>query len=76
MASKAKLRFKLAERDGPNCHICGGLMNFDRPRRKTGATVDHVIPRSQGGSNDISNLKLAHKRCNEARGDTPLGKIA
>ncbi|MBE9008812.1 HNH endonuclease [Pseudanabaenaceae cyanobacterium LEGE 13415] len=30
-------------------------------------TVDHVIPRSLGGSDDLSNLALACRRCNERR---------
>jgi 5-methylcytosine-specific restriction endonuclease McrA len=30
-------------------------------------TIDHVIPRSLEGSDDISNLALACRRCNERR---------
>lgn len=30
-------------------------------------TVDHVIPKSLGGSDDLSNLALACRRCNERR---------
>jgi hypothetical protein len=30
-------------------------------------TVDHIIPRSLEGSDDISNLALACRRCNERR---------
>ncbi len=30
-------------------------------------TVDHVTPRSLGGSDDINNLALACRRCNERR---------
>ncbi|WP_367179845.1 HNH endonuclease [uncultured Paraglaciecola sp.] len=28
------------------------------------ATIEHLVPMSFGGSNDLSNLRLAHKRCN------------
>jgi len=30
-------------------------------------TIDHIIPRSLEGSDDISNLALACRRCNERR---------
>lgn len=32
------------------------------------ATKDHVIPRSKGGKNDSTNIVLACKRCNVAKG--------
>ena len=32
-------------------------------------TLDHVIPRSKGGSDDRSNLRTAHLWCNSLRGD-------
>ena len=33
------------------------------------STIDHVIPRSRGGSNDLSNLRLSCYDCNYGRGD-------
>jgi hypothetical protein len=30
-------------------------------------TIDHIIPRSVGGSDEIDNLALACRRCNERR---------
>jgi 5-methylcytosine-specific restriction endonuclease McrA len=32
-------------------------------------TLDHVIPKSLGGADDINNLALACRRCNERRFD-------
>jgi 5-methylcytosine-specific restriction endonuclease McrA len=32
------------------------------------ATVDHVIPRSKGGTDDLSNLVLACNECNRTKG--------
>lgn len=34
-------------------------------------TVDHIIPKSQGGSDRAENLRLAHYRCNHKRGCKP-----
>lgn len=33
-------------------------------------TFDHWHPRSQGGTWDIANLRMMHKRCNAVKGDT------
>lgn len=37
--------------------------------------IDHIRPRSRGGSNRFSNLTLACVRCNQAKGSTPLEKF-
>ena len=34
------------------------------------ATVDHRLPSSQGGPDFLGNLQLAHKPCNEAKGNS------
>ena len=43
---------------GSICWLCG---------EANAAQIDHVIPLSQGGSNDFTNLRLAHDECNLAR---------
>jgi 5-methylcytosine-specific restriction endonuclease McrA len=45
------------------CWIC--LQSFDSVND---ISADHYIPLSRGGTNDISNLKPAHKQCNTHRG--------
>ncbi len=50
---------------GRACSICQKhLTRFD-------ATIDHVVPRSLGGSHSFRNWLLAHKVCNEAKGSEP-----
>jgi len=34
-------------------------------------TLDHVHPRSAGGGNEIANLLVKHRACNEAGGSRP-----
>lgn len=58
-----RIRRYVLARDGTICWICG----------KAGAnSVDHLTPRSAGGSDDPSNLAAAHLSCNSRRGTTPL----
>ena len=48
-------------RDARVCHLCLEEVEWREASR------DHIIPRYYNGSNAPSNLKLAHKACNEAR---------
>ena len=34
----------------------------------TEITVEHVLPRARGGTNDLANLALACRRCNQEKG--------
>jgi hypothetical protein len=49
----------LAARDGKACYYCGSIGRLE---------VDHVLPRSRGGSNELGNLRLACAPCNAAKG--------
>ena len=50
---------------GHRCSICGEKIFLNLPRTsKEGLTVDHVIPISKGGTDDIANLRPAHWICN------------
>lgn len=35
-------------------------------------SLQHIQPRSKGGTNDLANLRPAHKRCNFALGNREL----
>lgn len=62
---------ELAERDGTDCGICGQAvdMTLSRADGLDCPSVDHVLPRSLGGSHDPSNLQLAHLVCNMRKSD-------
>jgi len=49
-------------RDAHTCQYCGEM-----PGRKE-LTVDHVVPRSQGGEHSWQNLVTACKVCNQRKG--------
>jgi 5-methylcytosine-specific restriction endonuclease McrA len=57
------------ERDGWRCHICGKRVHPSRFKRDPeGPSLDHLIPLADGGSHSQANCRLAHLRCNAARG--------
>lgn len=63
-------RRAIYERDSWTCQLCMEPVDPDAPHRdKWSATLDHIIPRSLGGSNDDENLRLAHLVCNSIRGN-------
>jgi len=62
----------LRERDGDRCQICRrNTIRFDLksgPRGDDrGPSIDHLVPRSLGGEDDLANLRLAHWACNRRR---------
>lgn len=63
-------RKHLIELRGNRCHICGKIINLQLSGlHPMGLTIDHLLPVSRGGTNEISNLHVAHRRCNVARGN-------
>ena len=60
----------LSDRDGQRCHLCRRKIDLTLPgSAKWGATIDHILPVSFGGTNEAHNLALAHRHCNVARGN-------
>lgn len=49
------------------CLICNASLRFDAAHA-TGVTIEHIIPRRMGGSDDLMNLGLTHARCNFEKG--------
>lgn len=64
-ARKLAKKKTLAARDGNRCFYCNKNGLF------TKLTLDHVIPKSAGGSNKNENLVLACNKCNGKKGSTP-----
>lgn len=49
------------------CLICGGPVRFDT-QTGVGANIEHIVPRTLGGDNDLRNLGITHARCNGEKG--------
>lgn len=61
---KETMRMKLWKKDRI-CKLCNQEIN-----RLKDSSVDHIIPISKGGPvSDFRNLQLAHKSCNQLKGD-------
>jgi 5-methylcytosine-specific restriction endonuclease McrA len=62
----------LRARDGDNCWRCNRPMRFGAPfNRGKAATVEHVLARALGGTDDLGNLRLCHIGCNRHLGTAP-----
>lgn len=62
------LRSRLSEAQNHRCCWCARRMS-DVAGRKDSATLEHIIPRSLGGSKtDPDNCAVACERCNRKRG--------
>ena len=52
------------------CAICGQPVDKSlKSPHPFSATVDHIIPCNRGGSDDLDNLQLAHRKCNRLKSD-------
>ena len=61
-----KIRFEVFKRDKFTCQYCG------RSAPDVILEVDHVIPVSKGGGNDIMNLITSCRECNRGKGNKEL----
>lgn len=64
------VRAQVIARDGNKCAYCGkraGSLRCDGKGLER-LTLDHVVPRSQGGSNHPSNLVPCCHACNNLKG--------
>lgn len=59
------------ERDGWQCHICGGHVPSDLRGLPVDLApeLDHIIPLAKGGHHVWDNLGLAHRKCNQDKSD-------
>ena len=58
-----KIRQLVIARDGMLCRICLTECQTENLH------IDHIIPKSIGGSDDLSNLQVAHAWCNQRKGN-------
>jgi ATP adenylyltransferase len=57
------LAYEVRKRSGGRCELCGVS------HEEVALEVDHIVPRSIGGSNDLSNLQALCRTCNAEKGN-------
>lgn len=57
------IKRQIWERQNEKCAYCGQRKQLKR------MTVDHIIPLSKGGTDDIENLQCTCKKCNRLKDD-------
>jgi hypothetical protein len=62
-AVRGSVRYEVLKRAGGRCELCG------ESARNVQIDVDHIIPRSKGGSNDATNLQALCRTCNAQKRD-------
>lgn len=80
-----KYKRAIFKRDSFTCHLCGKFTDLEAvdyethpnpPRHGNNfPSIDHVIPKSKGGSDYPSNLKTACLSCNKGRKDKELDEV-
>lgn len=62
-------RLRIYERDRWCCQLCGEKVDRRAKFTDRAPSIDHIIPRSFGGTDDVENLQLAHRGCNSKKGN-------
>lgn len=68
-------RALVLHRDGFTCQICGraaGESDTLHPGRKVQLTMGHIVPQSQGGTDEPDNLRAECTDCNEGTQNIPV----
>ena len=62
--ARGRILRKLKRMYGSKCYYCGRKLTSRQ------CTIDHVVPRSKGGEDSLSNYVLACGPCNWEKADT------
>jgi 5-methylcytosine-specific restriction endonuclease McrA len=67
---------RVYERDAWRCHICRRRISKSRryPDQKS-ASLDHIVPLSEGGRHEYRNVASAHLLCNMSKNAKSFGQL-
>lgn len=63
------IRKKIYDNDGGYCYLCGDKISIDD------MTIDHVVPKSEGGGNNTTNARCCCFTCNQMKGSMDLDEF-
>lgn len=70
MPIRKTVRQKVIQRDGMICRLCGGAIESGDVH------IDHIVPVANGGRSELSNLQVAHSKCNIKKGRKNWPEVA
>jgi len=50
------------------CPLCGVWLDWDRAKTPRSVEIDHIVPASQGGTDDPNGLRAICRQCNQRLG--------
>ena len=74
-AISKEARAYVLDRNGFTCQMCGAVAGETHPydkQRKTRLHIGHIVDKSQGGTDDVSNLRALCSVCNEGASNLTL----
>jgi 5-methylcytosine-specific restriction endonuclease McrA len=72
-----ELRSQVLDRNGYTCQMCGAVAGEQHPYdtdRKTRLHIGHIVDKSVGGTDELSNLRAICSICNEGAANTTLDR--
>ena len=76
MARLQSLRQRVWEKSLGICCLCGLQMFPDTAYgQELSYTIEHLVPRTRGGTNDLDNLAGSHQYCNQYKGESLMEEL-